>query len=131
MFWVNRRLQEFILRFSQHQGLGTASPFNLSTEQLSPLRGAEIQGAGRTEHAYFALIPPPPALRWSRWLRPSRPRRSASWRASPRATPEVGRGLGLCPASEPEPEVLPGGVAPSYSVGRRTPGSARAKSPGC
>ena len=35
-----------------------------------------------------------------------RPRRAASWRASPRATPEVGRGLGLCPASEPEPEVL-------------------------
>lgn len=35
-----------------------------------------------------------------------RPRRAASWRASPRATPEVGRGLGLCPASEPAREVL-------------------------
>lgn len=32
--------------------------------------------------------------------------RAASWRASPLETPEVGRGLGLCPAAEPERENL-------------------------
>lgn len=37
---------------------------------------------------------------------PTRPRRAASWRASPWTTPEVGRGLGLCPASEPVRAVL-------------------------
>ncbi|XP_010629460.1 cytochrome b5 reductase 4 isoform X1 [Fukomys damarensis] len=41
---------------------------------------------------------------------------------SPLATPEVGRGLGLSPASEPEREVLTGGVLPIVPVGHRAPG---------
>lgn len=64
-----------------------------------------------TEHAYFSQVPPGLTLRRTRWFRPPQPRRVASRRASPWTTPEVGRGLGLCPVAAGAGEATRGGLS--------------------